>query len=310
MDMTFEEWLQRVEALKIRRSHGLPAPYQPVMLLAVVVLVRKARFADNRFTLSELEATFRAAMRALAPKSPQPDTTKMPFKALAKAGAWSFHAPAGGAVELRAALRRNEAPSYIAGLVDYGALPPQVFRALVGPGDGIFQAVTRIYTAYREVFSEHGLTGDEGISTLMAWLGGSHSISDEAPRSMDERGVEELLVNRWRATPFASQGLILGPESRQYPTTVNNIDLLAADRTSENYLVVELKRNDHSDKAVGQISRYMGWVKTHRADGDVERVRGAIVTNTTGAKLESAVEGHGNVELWRYDDSLRLSRVL
>jgi len=43
-----------------------------------------------------------------------------------------------------------------------------------------------------------------------------------------------------------------------------------ATRTVPRWLVVEHKRNQTSDQTVGQLLRYIGWVKRHLAeDGDV-----------------------------------------
>lgn len=48
---------------------------------------------------------------------------------------------------------------------------------------------------------------------------------------------------------------------QQYPSDKRPIDILAIIKAKKTLLVVELKRDRVSDNAVGQIQRYMGFVK-------------------------------------------------
>lgn len=66
-----------------------------------------------------------------------------------------------------------------------------------------------------------------------------------------------------------------GNLGKQYVTDVGIIDLLCIDN-SENFVVIELKKKSTSDIVVGQILRYMGWVKQN-LNNDKE-VRGIIIT--------------------------------
>ena len=52
-------------------------------------------------------------------------------------------------------------------------------------------------------------------------------------------------------------------KSQQYRTDIGPIDILAREKNTNNYVVIELKRNQTSDSTVGQIARYMGWVEEH-----------------------------------------------
>ena len=75
---------------------------------------------------------------------------------------------------------------------------------------------------------------------------------------------------------------------RQKTTDAGIIDLLCRDK-DDNYVVIELKRDNASDKVVGQIQRYMAWVEENLADK--ESVRGIIVAQGHDRKLEYAVKG-------------------
>ena len=76
------------------------------------------------------------------------------------------------------------------------------------------------------------------------------------------------------------------------------IDLLCADKKG-NLVVVELKRDASSDQVIGQLARYMGYVKENFAKGKV--VRGIIVAHEADERLRLAMAAVPNVELKLYD---------
>ena len=84
---------------------------------------------------------------------------------------------------------------------------------------------------------------------------------------------------------------------RQYPTDVGTIDLLFV-RPNGDMVVIELKRFRGSDEVVGQISRYIGWIKHHVAY--YKNVYGVIITHQYDSKLKYAVEGNEKLTLKYY----------
>jgi hypothetical protein len=76
-----------------------------------------------------------------------------------------------------------------------------------------------------------------------------------------------------------------GRDGIEYPTAVGPIDLLAVDETGA-FVVFELKRARIADRAVGQLARYMGWVK-HTIGRD-RSVRGIIVAKSIDTRLRYA----------------------
>lgn len=83
----------------------------------------------------------------------------------------------------------------------------------------------------------------------------------------------------------------------EYPTAVGRIDILAID-AHYNFVVFELKLGHGPDAAVGQLARYMGWVKRHLA-GD-RPVRGVIVARSVDQELRYAASMIPNVSLFEY----------
>lgn len=90
-----------------------------------------------------------------------------------------------------------------------------------------------------------------------------------------------------------------GNTGELYNTPIGEIDLLYQHPDSGEFVVVELKRTqDTSDKVVGQIARYLGWVNSELADG--VPVHGLIVTQTASQKLKYAVQALSDCELSTY----------
>jgi len=97
-----------------------------------------------------------------------------------------------------------------------------------------------------------------------------------------------------------------GRDGVEYPTAVGPIDILAVDNTGSFY-VFELKRAESSDRAIGQIARYMGWVG--QTIGKDKAVFGVIVSQKVGGNLRYARMAVPNVFLFEYKLSFSLSEA-
>jgi RecB family endonuclease NucS len=80
---------------------------------------------------------------------------------------------------------------------------------------------------------------------------------------------------------------------------------LAKHRRDTKWLVVELKRDDTSDAVVGQVLRYMGWVRQHLAQLG-EEVQGLIIAREGDAALQYAISGVPNLSFQIYEVEFRL----
>ncbi len=84
------------------------------------------------------------------------------------------------------------------------------------------------------------------------------------------------------------------------------MDFLAHHRTEKKWLVVELKRYESTDKAVGQVLRYMGWVQNEMIEAK-ETVEGLIISKTGDDKIDYAVSAVPNLAFMTYEVEFRLT---
>jgi endonuclease len=92
----------------------------------------------------------------------------------------------------------------------------------------------------------------------------------------------------------------------EFPVGGRFIDILAVD-TKGVYVVVELKVSRGHERVIGQILRYMAWVKKHIAAG--KNVRGIIVANEVSEDLQLAASLVPGLELFEYAISMKLTPV-
>lgn len=85
------------------------------------------------------------------------------------------------------------------------------------------------------------------------------------------------------------------------------IDILAIDKTGA-FVVLELKVSRGYDRVVGQLLRYMNWVRKELAEPG-QGVRGIIVCRTISEDLCLACAGIANIELCEYELSVTVKKV-
>ncbi len=83
------------------------------------------------------------------------------------------------------------------------------------------------------------------------------------------------------------------------------MDILAISKDKKTLLVVELKKGRVSDVVVGQIQRYMGYVKYELAEKNQE-VKGVIIGLDDGLKIQRALSVTNDIEFMRYKLDFKL----
>lgn len=92
----------------------------------------------------------------------------------------------------------------------------------------------------------------------------------------------------------------------EFPVGGRFIDILAVD-TSGKLVVIELKVSRGYDRVVGQILRYMAWIKKHMSPE--QDVRGIIVASEVTEDLKLATSLIQNVRLFEYAIAMKLTEV-
>lgn len=119
-----------------------------------------------------------------------------------------------------------------------------------------------------------------------------------------ELQLEQWMVDNWNSVDFGAPLRLYEedgePVGRQYDTgIVGRIDLLCEDASSGALVVVELKKGRQSDDVVGQLARYMGWVKENLAEG--RAVEGVVLAPAADERLRYAAMVIPGVSLLRYE---------
>ncbi len=123
-----------------------------------------------------------------------------------------------------------------------------------------------------------------------------------------EGHLEEFLDTNWDQIDFGRRLSRFETEDqtgRQFPAGPWSIDFLCLDDDSDELVVVELKRGKTSDATVGQVLRYLGWVKKNIAK-EGQGVRGIIVARKVDEALNCAVSSLNNVEVLTYRVDFKL----
>jgi restriction system protein len=137
-------------------------------------------------------------------------------------------------------------------------------------------------------------------------------VKGEEAEFVLEKYLEDFIVGNWDKIDFGEELTLFedenGNKGQQYYTEeVGYIDILAKDKKG-GYVVVELKKGRKNDEVVGQILRYIGWVRRNLAKNN-EQVRGLVIVGERDTKLEHAVsEISDKVSVKLYKVSFRLEK--
>lgn len=123
-----------------------------------------------------------------------------------------------------------------------------------------------------------------------------------------EKHLEDFLIENWEKTELGKRYELIKENgeliSQQYRTDIGVIDILAREKDSNRYVVIELKKNQTSDDTVGQLARYMGWIEDKKSNG--VPTKGIIIAAKYDEKLHYAMKKLSDVEVFIYKLTLSL----
>ena len=158
-------------------------------------------------------------------------------------------------------------------------------------------------TQYAEEIEK--LIGGEKPPTLLST---DTTIEDPSVFAL-EKHLEDFLVQNWNQTElgndydiYEEEGELVG---QQYPSDTGPLDILAISKDKKTLLVVELKKGRVSDNVVGQIQRYMGFVKDELSEPE-QNVKGVIIALEDDIRIKRALSVTQNIEFYRYQVSFKL----
>ena len=170
---------------------------------------------------------------------------------------------------------------------------------------GSIGTVSDITSYYNEI---DRLIGDAPTQARAPIVSSDPDIEDPAAFAMEQH-LEAFLVANWNQTLLSKEFSIYEeegePVGQQYATDAGPIDVLAISKDKKRLLVVELKRGRATDVVVGQVRRYMGFVKEQIAEDD-QNVEGAIIALEDDQKMRWALLSVPSISFYRYKISFKL----
>jgi restriction system protein len=162
-------------------------------------------------------------------------------------------------------------------------------------------------TAYISTYADEieRLIGNHKPQTISS----EDTCVEDASTFVLEKYLEEFLVSNWKQTElgklydiYEEEGQLVG---QQYPSDTGPIDILAISKDKKSILVVELKKGRASDNVVGQIQRYMGYIKGELAESN-QTVKGVIIALEDDLRIRRALSVTDNIEFYRYQVNFKL----
>jgi endonuclease len=125
--------------------------------------------------------------------------------------------------------------------------------------------------------------------------------TDEPSFSLESQ-LRDFIASNLNSIPIDGRRLRLfvdatGRDGIEFPSAVGPIDILAVD-SEGSFFVFELKRANSSDRIIGQLARYMGWIK--QTIGRDHKVFGIVVAQSVSDNLRYAASAMPDVRLFEY----------
>lgn len=146
-----------------------------------------------------------------------------------------------------------------------------------------------------EMYLAHGIS----LEDIKDELKNSNSkIKETIEDKLYEKEIEDYYVRNIKEISKDIEVVRSPTYGRQFSTHIGPIDILCIDKKTKEYVICELKRGQTSDETVGQLLRYMGWVKKHLELSD-KNVRGILVGSEFNEKIDYSLLGIQSENIFR-----------
>ncbi len=173
--------------------------------------------------------------------------------------------------------------------------------------DLFYQLDSKHFVLYDKEKHPQPITRDSPTPTI-AITPDENSDNDDSREFAYEKDLQNFLSKNLE---IIETGLRLyedeGISGIEYPVGGRFIDILAVDRNNA-LVVIELKVSRGYDRVVGQLLRYVNWIKRNLAESD-QLVRGIIIAREITEDLLMACDGQEHIELHEYQMSVTLRKV-
>jgi outer membrane lipopolysaccharide assembly protein LptE/RlpB len=174
-----------------------------------------------------------------------------------------------------------------------------------GKDDLFFQIDTKKYRLYDQASDPSPIytksQEEEIIATEIENLTEENEFAYE--RDLQHFLAKNLSLIEPGLTLYTEEGIT----GLEFPVGSRFIDVLAKDK-GNNYVVIELKVSRGYDRVVGQILRYMAWIRKNHAEQN-QKVRGVIIAREITEDLLLACSETQNVDLFEYNLSVTLRKI-
>ncbi len=124
-----------------------------------------------------------------------------------------------------------------------------------------------------------------------------------------ESQLEDFLIENWDKTQLGNDYELIEENgelvSQQYKTSIGKIDILAQEKKTGRYVIIELKKNQTSDDTIGQLARYMGWIEESKSNGKL--TKGIIIAGRYDDRLYYAAKKIPDVQMYLYKVDFKLN---
>ena len=135
------------------------------------------------------------------------------------------------------------------------------------------------------------------------------SYEEETSNFALEKHLEDFILQNWESTIIGKDYDVYvdedGKTGQQYYTDTGPIDILAIKKDKTELLVIELKKGRASDTVIGQIQRYMGFIKDEVCQNN-QTVKGLIIALDDDLRIKRALSVTQNINFYTYKINFEL----